>query len=204
MLRSMSMRLTLVLALLVAAGCASAEAGKAKKPAPAEGTEVGKRVPAFETTGKVFDTDGKPTAVTISSRKLARPTAYVFVGTHCPTTAMYLGRLAALEQQYAKKVDWVFLYPNKTDSLDEKTGFHKGHKLAGPLVDDQGAKLATLLGAERTAEVVLAGKDGVIVYRGAIDDNKDETNVKRKHLAVAIDEHLAGKPVSEPKTQVFA
>jgi peroxiredoxin len=122
------------------------------------------------------------------------------VGTRCGTTARYLGRLAALEQAYAGKVDFVYLYPNKTDSSEEKAAFHKQHALRGPMVDDAGAKIARQLGGERTAEVVLTRKDGVVVYRGAIDDNKDEANVTRKHLALAMDEHLAGKPVSQPKT----
>jgi hypothetical protein len=68
------------------------------------------------------------------------------------------------------------------------------------MVDDQRAEVALLLGGERTAELVLAGRDGIIVYRGAIDDSKDAAAVQRKHFALAADEHLAGKPVSQPKT----
>ena len=173
----------------------------ARPEPPAAIAEPGQPIPSFQADATRFAADGAPTAVKIASGNTERPTAYVFVGTHCGTTAQYLSRIAALEQSYQGKVDFVYLYPNKTDKPEEKVAFHKQHKLRGPMVDDQGAAIASgLLGGERTAELVLAGKDGVIVYRGAIDDNKDESKVSRKHVAVAIDEHLAGKPVSEPKT----
>jgi hypothetical protein len=192
--------------LVLAAACGDAGAAKKKKPAPepVEGVAVGQRPPAFEVSGVVYGEGGQASELKVDSRKRARPTAYAFVGTHCPTTAKYMGRLAAIEQSYAGKVDFVFLYPNKTDALAEKQGFHKQHALRGPLVDDLGAGLAKLMGAQRTAEIVLTDKAGVSVYRGAIDDSKDEAQVKRRHLGVAIDEHLAGKAVSTPKTDVFA
>src|SRR5690606_6387978 len=144
--------------------------------------------------------DGGATTVAIDSRQTTRPTAYVFVGAKCPTTAKYLGRLARLEEQYAGKIDFVFLYPNRNDSPEEKIAFHRTHGLRGPMVDDQGARISLMLGGQRTAEAVVADPAGTIIYRGAIDDSRDEDKVTRKHLAVALDEHLAGKPVSQPKT----
>ena len=45
-------------------------------------------------------------------------------------------------------------------------------------------------------------KDGSIVFRGGIDDSRDEAGVKRRHLAEAIKEVLAGKPVSVTTAKV--
>jgi hypothetical protein len=39
---------------------------------------------------------------------------------------------------------------------------------------------------------------------GAIDDDREARNIKRRHLSLALDEVLAGKPVSTPKTDVHA
>jgi hypothetical protein len=180
---------------------AAPAAGEATPAAPAAPIEPGQTMPAFERQATALAPDGSPSTVAISSRKTQRPTAYMFVGTRCNTTGKYLGRIAALEKQYAGKVDFVYLYPNKTDSSDEKQAFHKRHQLRGPMIDDQGGAVAHgLLGGRRTAELVLADKAGVVVYTGAIDDNKEESKVTRRHAAVAIDEHLAGKPVSQPKS----
>ena len=43
-----------------------------------------------------------------------------------------------------------------------------------------------------------------ILNRGDIDDNKEVAQVKRRHLELDIKEHLAGKKVGTPKTEVFA
>ena len=76
---------------------------------------------------------------------------------------------------------------------------------ASGMVDDQGATLARLLGATKTTEVVLTAKDGTVLYRGAIDDNKHNVAaVQNRWVATAITEHLGGKAVSTPKTDVYA
>jgi hypothetical protein len=184
-------------AALLLVACEVAAGGK---PVAAPGSEPGQRIPAFEREGIALSPEGAPMRVALSSRRLARPTAYVFLGTHCGTTARYLGRIAALERAYASKIDFVHVYPNQTDSSEQKRDFHRRHALRGPMIDDQGAQVARLLGGQRTAEAVLVRRDGVVLYRGALDDSADEARVTRRHLAAAADEHLAGKPVSLPKT----
>jgi len=167
--------------------------------APALASDTGRPVPRFE--AKVTD-DGKTT--TVDSHRTARPTVYLFVGTSCPTTAKYLDRLRALGSAHAGKVDFVYLYPNRNESSKEKAAFHAAKKLGGGMVDDEGGKIASLLGARRTAEVFLVDGRHQIAYHGAIDDDREGRSVTRRHLAIAIDEVLAGKPVSRPTTDVHA
>ena len=174
-----------IVAVLLALAATLAEAGAA------EGTGIGDTVPHVSVPGH-------------DSARLATPVIYVFIGTTCPTTAKYLGRLAALEKELGRKVAFVYVYPNKNDTPEGKRAFHARNGLGGVLVDDQGARIATLLGAEKTSEVMLVSKKGRLVYRGAIDDNKEPAQVKRRHLAIAVREHLAGKRVSTAKTEVFA
>src|SRR5687768_10699978 len=108
---------------------AAAPAGRAARTAPAAPVEPGQVMPAFERQAIALAADGSPSSVAVSSRKTERPTVYLFLGTRCRTTGNYLGRIASLEKQYAGKVDFVYLYPNKTDSSDEKQAFHKKHQL---------------------------------------------------------------------------
>lgn len=147
---------------------------------------------------------GAATVLAAPKAKPRRPTAYVFLGTTCPATARYVDRLKALEQRYRGKVDFLFVYPNRTDSPQAKAAFHKEKGFAGPMIDDQGGKLAKELGAQRTSEVVLVDRKGKVVYRGAIDDHRDSAQVKKTYLATAIDELLAGKPVTTSTSPVFA
>jgi hypothetical protein len=158
-------------------------------------------VPPFQVDAvRLAGNPPQPTTVRVSSPGSAHPTAYVFLGTQCPTTAEYVERIAALEQRYGDRVDFVYLYPNHADTPEVQRAYHAQHGLRGPLVDDKGAVLTVQLGIQRTAEMVLARPDGTIVYRGAIDDAPDPAMVTRQHAALAIDELLAGKPVSLPKT----
>jgi hypothetical protein len=172
--------------------CLLALAGAESTWAAKSGTEIGDRVPRFQANGH-------------DSHRPGKPTAYVFLGAACPTTASYMDRLVALEKEFKKKgVGFVYLYPNKTDKPEVKREHFTRRGLTGLFIDDQGAKIATLLGAARTSEVLVVDKQARIVYRGAIDDNKDESKVTRRHLATTLDEVLAGKKVSTPKTDVHA
>lgn len=161
------------------------------------GTEIGDRLPQFtaELTG-----GGK-----LDSHKPGKPTVWVFLGTKCPATAAYLTRFKELESVYGKKgVQFVYLYPNKTDPADAKRAFHREHGLGPRMVDDEGGRIARLVAAERTSEVLVTDRKGTLLYRGGVDDNRDEAAVGRRFVATALDEHLAGKKVTTPRSQVFA
>jgi hypothetical protein len=114
-------------------------------------------------------------------------------------------RIAELERRYhGDQLGFVYLYPNRTDSNDEKAAFHRRHGLRAPLVDDKGAVIASALGATRTSEVILVDERAVIRYRGAIDDARDEAAVVERHAAHAIDALLAGRPIAVSATKVDA
>ena len=62
--------------------------------------------------------------------------------------------------------------------------------------------LADEFGANRTPEVFLFNAEGKHVYHGAIDDNPgDASDVKRKHLQIAIDEMISGKTVTQTESR---
>ena len=188
--------LTLVTAPLVSAAPPPA--------APATGTEVGQHIPAF--TAQVVDVSKNPPKTSdFDSAKQDHVTAYIFVGTTCPATAAYSDRFKELERAYGKKgVVFLYIYPNRNDSRDQKLAFHQQRQFAGRLIDDQDARLAHLFQAKRTSELFLTDEHGVIIYHGAVDDSRDPQAVKQHYLATALDEHIAGKPVTVASSDVFA
>lgn len=165
---------------------------------------IGSRVPAFSV--QLLDISGpEPKAEPFDSAKTKRLTAYIMVGTRCPTTAAYAERFAAAQREYAGKgVDFVYIYANREDTKDEKIGFHRTNGLGGRLVVEGGGGIARQFGAKRTTEIFLANAEGTVVFHGGIDDSRDAAAVKQQFLKLALEETLAGKPVTTTAAPVFA
>jgi peroxiredoxin len=74
------------------------------------------------------------------------------------------------------------------------------------LIDESGAT-GRAYGAKRTPEMYVINADGVLVYKGAIDDKKSadpaDIATAKNLVAAAIDEALAGKQVSIPETEAY-
>jgi hypothetical protein len=158
------------------------------KPVP------GEAMPAF--TAKVV--------TNIDSTKTKAVTVYMTLGVNCPATPRYTDRVKELESVYAQKgVQFVYIYPNKTESAEAKAAFHAKSGYAGGMVDDEGGRITKLLEGKKTSEAFVVGKDGKIAYRGGVDDSLDAKSVTAKYLATALDEVLAGKPVTTTSTKPF-
>jgi len=166
---------------------------------------VGKPVPAFSARLLKLSAD-KVEETEFDSAKTGKPTLYGFIGTSCPVTAQYSARLKDLAEKYqAKGVNVVYVYSTSYEDRDKKVEFHRAQGFSAALLDDQGAKVKNLLGAVRSTEMFVADANGKIVYHGAVDDSaRDPGAVKVSYVAQALDETLAGKPVSVTSSQVFA
>lgn len=83
------------------------------------------------------------------------------------------------------------------DSFEAMKTYAKEQNYKWNYVVDANNAVADAFGANRTPECFLFDKDLKLVYHGAIDDNpSDASNVKRNHLKEAINELIAGNPVS--------
>jgi peroxiredoxin len=99
----------------------------------------------------------------------------------------------------------VATYPDDSFENMVKRSAEKGFTF--PYLLDETQVIAKTYGATRTPHVFLLQKDKkdfVVKYIGAIDDNsQDETAVKVKYLANAIDALLAGKPIAATETKAI-
>lgn len=126
-----------------------------------------------------------------------------FLGTECPLAKLYGPRLAELAARYgAQQVVFVAIDSNQQDTLAEMAQYARVSKIDFPFLKDPANAVADTFGAVRTPEVFLLDKERQVRYCGRIDDQHG-IGVSRKEptkndLAVAIDELLAGKPVSAP------
>ncbi|MDP3583388.1 MAG: thioredoxin family protein, partial [Ignavibacteria bacterium] len=90
-------------------------------------------------------------------------------------------------------------YPD--DSFTEMKKRAAEREFSFPYLRDENQSVAKAFGATHTPEVFLFDAEQKLVFHGKIDDNwQDENSVHSKYLRNAIDELLAGKPISVPET----
>ncbi len=150
--------------------------------------------------------DGKPVAlVDLRDRKAI---VVVFLGTECPINNAFVPVLAELHQAYsARGVAFLGINSNRQDTPDKVAAHARKFQVPFPLLKDVNAVVADQFGARRTPEAFLLGPDGKVLYQGRIDDQfgigySRAGKPSRRDLAVALDEVLAGKPVSVARTEV--
>lgn len=128
-----------------------------------------------------------------------------FLGTECPLVKLYGPRLQKLSDEFQNRVAFVGLNSNTQDSLTEISAYANRHKISFPLLKDTNNVVADQFGAERTPEVFLLDRQRKVRYQGRIDDQYSVGTVRdqasKEDLRDAIEELLAGKDVSTPKTE---
>jgi peroxiredoxin len=144
---------------------------------------------------------------TLAGFKDKKAFVVVFVGTECPLANLYLPTLIDLHKTYgAKGVQFLAINSNSQDSFVAVSAHAQERDVPFPMLKDFDHKAADAFGAKRTPEVFLLDADRVIRYRGRIDDQyaagAHREQPTRRDLQEALDELLAGKPVSTPETVV--
>ncbi len=139
----------------------------------------------------------------IGSRQL---TVVCFLGTECPLAKLYTSRLIELQRTYARdNVRFLGVFPNVQDSSADLLKFASAHAIDFPIGKDDDQILAGAVAVKRTPEVFLvSNSDRRILYRGRIDDQYSPGIARkapaRDDLRIAIDQTLAGKPVTIAQT----
>lgn len=207
--RMLAVKSLLALALLVAGGCElDAEEGYVR-PASYVAPAVGKAAPEF----KAVDTYGKPHSL---SQYRGKWVVLEWVNYDCPYVRKHYGNnvMQALQKKYAAKgVVWLSIvssapgnqghYPNAEMNAMTKERGAAPHAL---LIDESGA-VGHLYDARTTPHMFVVNPKGNIVYMGGIDD-KPSTRASdfkdaRPHVDIALQEAMAGKPVSVPTSQPY-
>ena len=154
---------------------------------------------------KLRDYQGKEWALTDFAR--AKILVVAFLGTDCPLANRYSDRLAELAKEYApRNVSFLAIDSNQQDSLVQMAHFAKIHRMDFPFLKDPGNAIADRFGAKRTPEICVLDADRKIRYRGRVDDQFGigfmRPAPKERDLVRALDELLAGKPITRPQTEL--
>jgi thiol-disulfide isomerase/thioredoxin len=128
----------------------------------------------------------------------------VFLSAQCPVVKMYNERINEIAAAYeAKGIKFIGINSNATESLEwvKSDAAEVGYKF--PVLIDKGNVLADKLGATVTPEAYFFNEKNVLVYHGAIDNDRTGKNITDPHLKTAFEEKLAGKPVSTTRKNAF-
>jgi peroxiredoxin len=164
------------------------------------GTVVGKKIDTFT----LRDYRGAERSLQEFSR--GKVVVVAFLGTECPLAKQYGHRLAELAKEFApRNVVFLAIDSNQQDSISAISQYARAAGIEFPILRDIGNSIADRFGARRTPEVFVLDEQQVIRYCGRIDDQYGigfvRTRPGRRDLAAAVEELLAGKPVSVPATQ---
>ena len=166
--------------------------------ASAEALAIGTVVESFS----LPDVDGK--AQTLDGLKGKNGTVVVWLSAQCPVVRGYKDRINEIASAYqAKGINFVGINSNSTEDLAwVKSNIAEfGYKF--PVLIDKGNVLADKLGATVTPEFYYFDKDNVLLYHGALDNDRSGTNVTINYLRDAYSSALSKHPIKTPKANVI-
>ena len=162
------------------------------------GIEIGATAENFS----LPDVDGK--MQTLNALKGKNGTLVVWLSAQCPVVKGYKDRINEIAAEYqAKGINFVGINSNSTEDLNwVKSNIAEfGYKF--PVLIDKNNVLADKWGATVTPEVYYFNDKNVLIYHGAIDNDRSGRNVTEGYLKTAFTESLGGKPVTKTKANAF-
>jgi hypothetical protein len=181
----------------------------AAPPIQAADVAIGEKAPDFTAS----DSNGKSHSLASYKGKIV---VLEWLNHQCPFVKKHYGsgHMQGLQKTYTGKgVVWLSVIssaPGKQGySTPEEANSVTKEKGAAPtavLLDPQGI-VGKLYGAKTTPHMFIINAGGVLVYNGAIDDTPStdlgDIATAKNYVQSALDELLAGKPVSEATSQPY-
>jgi thiol-disulfide isomerase/thioredoxin len=135
-------------------------------------------------------------------------TVLVCLATDCPISTEYTPTIVAIANAYRERgVAFVGINPNGGVTLEQMAAYARAEKLPFPFTKDAGGKISRKLLFSVTPEARVFDANGKLVYSGRVDDRYRRGGATDKDVAKdlenALDEVLAGKPVSAARTKAI-
>ncbi len=172
--------------------------------ANAQGSAVGGTIENFS----LSNIDGK--TVSLSEMKGKNGAVIMFVSSQCPVVKLYNDRMNQIAADYgAKGIAFIGINSNATE-MDKAAAkpldwvrAHINETYKFPVLFDKGNVLADKLGASVTPEAFYIDANNVLLYHGAIDNDRSGENITETYLRTAFDTSLAGKKIERVKANAF-
>lgn len=170
------------------------------KPKKTGGVTAGDEAPAFT----LKDTDGKDHTLA-DLTKDGKIVVIQWFNPDCPFVKKHYRETKTFNDLYTKYKDKgvEFLAINSGTPGKQGAGLDRNKKaktdwaIPYPILLDESGATGKAYGAKRTPEMFVIGKDGKVIYHGAIDDDAGGDSVgSTNYVAKALDEAIDGKPVT--------
>jgi len=168
--------------------------------------KVGSAAPGFT----LVDTDGKSHNIEDYTRQ-GKVVVIEWFNAGCPFVVRHHDKvktMADTAKKHSDKVVWLAINsgaPGKQGhGMDAEA--KKNWNIPYPILLDESGSVGRLYGAKTTPHMYIVDTKGMLVYAGAIDnDPKGDKPASEKvnYVAQALDEVLAGKPVSQAETKAY-
>ena len=109
-----------------------------------------------------------------------QPSVFIFLSTECPICTQYVPELNRIADRYADEpVHFYGVVSDAVQTRQEVIEFQKAFETKFPVLFDDSGELAERLKPTHTPEAFVLDGDGVVVYRGRIDDLYPDVGKKR-------------------------
>lgn len=163
----------------------------------AGGLEIGAKIEGFKLKG----TDGKEHS--FNDLKGKNGAVVMFLSAQCPVVKAYIERINTIAADYqAKGITFIGINSNSTESLEWVTT-DSAQNFKFPMLIDTGNILADQFGATVTPEAYFFDSKNVLLYHGAIDNDKSAKNITDTYLKTAFDSALSGKAIEKTRANAF-
>ena len=153
---------------------------------------VGQKAPAF--SGIPAAAKSGETSLSLSDIK-EDVVVLVFLANHCPVVQAYDDRIIDFTNDYkgkSVKVVGVAVSDQEIDRLPAIKNYIKDKGINYVYGYDESQAIGRAYGATNTPQFFVLDKDRVIKYTGAMDDNQNDSKVKKNYLRDAVDAVLKG------------
>ena len=169
--------------------------------------ELGKPAPDFT----LNDQSGKPVKLSAAKGKYV---VLEWYNKDCPFVHKHYdsGNMQSLQKKYGKKgVVWYSIVTSKEGKEGHLTAAQAAKQLKkmsskGILLDEKG-EVGRAYEAKTTPHMFVVNPEGNLIYMGGIDDkasaDAEDIKTSKNYVAAALDEAMAGKPVSTPSSRPY-
>lgn len=127
---------------------------------------------------------------------------------HCPYVSLYLDRLKKIQAEFVSfgftliGVNGSIATPNLTESFDNMKAFAQINQLNFPYLWDSTQDVTRSFGASKTPMAFLIDKNGILRYKGQIDNHPQEASLLGEdYLRRAIASLFNNQAINIPETE---
>lgn len=135
---------------------------------------------------------------TLNRLKGQKGALVIFLSTQCPMVKAYKDRINQIATDaHAKGINFIGINSNSTETVNWIKSNASGFGYRFPILIDKGNVLADTLDVHAAPEVILVNGDNLLLYRGAIDNDRAGTKISASYLTAAIDASVTGKEITK-------